>query len=300
MQRLARMPNSRDPADGRGPPRRCATTPTLTGGDQPIGSVRDLVAADRPARLYVPTGAPATGPLLVFFHGGGFMHGDLESARRGLPVPRRAVRRAGAGGRLPARPRAPVPGGVRRRGGGVRAGRSSTPTSSGTTRDRIGVGGDSAGGNLAAGVALEAARRGWPCRVQLLDLPGHRRPAARRGSAELFATGFYLTSAYMELADASYARQRRGPRRPAAVAGPRRRARTGLAPALVYTAGFDPLRDEGEAYADHLADAGVAGRADPVPGPDPRLLQHRRRRPHLDRGERRHGRGTRRMSIDGR
>src|SRR5688572_11156 len=42
----------------------------LTGGDQPIGSRRDLEVAGRPARLYVPSGAAATGPLVVYLHGG--------------------------------------------------------------------------------------------------------------------------------------------------------------------------------------------------------------------------------------
>ena len=52
----------------------------------------------------------------------------------------------------------------------------------GTSPELLGVGGDSAGGNLAAGVAIEAARRGWPCRVQLLVYPAtdaRRGPAAR-------------------------------------------------------------------------------------------------------------------------
>src|SRR3954451_23398387 len=47
-------------------------TAAHTAGDQPIGSVRSLRVAGLPARLYVPTGAPLTGPLLVFLHGGGF------------------------------------------------------------------------------------------------------------------------------------------------------------------------------------------------------------------------------------
>ncbi|MGA8246529.1 MAG: alpha/beta hydrolase fold domain-containing protein, partial [Nocardioides sp.] len=52
---------------------------TVVGGAQPIGAVRDLPVGERPGRLYVPTGAPATGPLLVFFHGGGWVYGDLDS-----------------------------------------------------------------------------------------------------------------------------------------------------------------------------------------------------------------------------
>jgi acetyl esterase len=124
----------------------------------------------------------------------------------------------------------------------------------GTTPDSVGVGGDSAGGNLATHVAIEAARQGLPCRVQLLVYPttdGRRQTR----SLELFGTGFYLTTDYMELANASYTASDGDlddPRlSPVAADLP-----PGLAPALVFTAGFDPLRDEGEAYARRLVDAG--------------------------------------------
>ena len=78
MQRLARLPGAETLplAEGREAVRRAAAH---TAGDQPIGQVRSLRVADLSARLYVPSGAPATGPLLVFFHGGGFFCGDPVS-----------------------------------------------------------------------------------------------------------------------------------------------------------------------------------------------------------------------------
>ncbi|MDX6372306.1 MAG: acetyl esterase, partial [Nocardioidaceae bacterium] len=78
LQRLARVPGAEELplAEGREVLR---LTSAHTAGDQPIGAVRSLQVADLPARLYVPEGAPPAGPLLVFFHGGGFWCGDLDS-----------------------------------------------------------------------------------------------------------------------------------------------------------------------------------------------------------------------------
>jgi len=226
----------------------------LTGGHQPIGSVRDLDAGGRPARLYVPTDATATGPLVVFFHGGGFMHGDLEShdAACRFLAERSGVRVLAVDYRLGPEHQFPAAhdDAVASYGWAI-----EHPHELGTTIDRIGVAGDSAGGNLAANVAIEAARRGWPCRVQLLIYPTTEAGRTTR-SAELFADGFYLTTAYMDLADRSYIGPGAEPHDPRLslvyVDVP-----AGLAPALVRTAGFDPLRDEGEAYAEHLEEAGV-------------------------------------------
>jgi acetyl esterase len=119
---------------------------------------------------------------------------------------------------------------------------------------RLGVGGDSAGGNLAAGVAIEAARRGWPCAVQLLVYPATQARRQTR-SLELFGEGFYLTRGFMARAEQTYCDgvPADEPRLSPLVA----ELPAGLAPALVYTAGFDPLRDEGEAYADRLRAAGA-------------------------------------------
>jgi acetyl esterase len=119
---------------------------------------------------------------------------------------------------------------------------------------RIGVGGDSAGGNLAAGVAAEAARRGWPCAVQLLIYPATLSRRDTR-SAELFGEGFYLTAAFMRRANELYARDT--PDDDPRLAPLHAELPAGLAPALLYTAGFDPLRDEGEAYGERLRAAGA-------------------------------------------
>jgi acetyl esterase len=216
--------------------------------------VRDLEVAGRPARLYVPTGAAATGPLLMYLHGGGFMHGDLEThdaacrfLAEGSGVRVLAIDyRLGPEHRFPAAYDDAL---------AAYAWTVEHAADLGGDPARLGVGGDSAGANLSAGVAIEAARRGWPCRVQLLVYPA--TDARRRTrSAELFATGFYLTGAYMDRADESYAASEADlddPRySPARADLP-----AGLAPALVFTAGFDPLRDEGEAFAQRLTESGA-------------------------------------------
>jgi acetyl esterase len=127
----------------------------------------------------------------------------------------------------------------------------------GVAPDRVAVGGDSAGGNLAAAVALAAAQDGLPLAFQLLVYPACENAARETRSSRIFAEGFYLTREFMAIGTESYtpdpadrADPRMSPLRAAIPAG--------LAPAYVATAGFDPLRDEGEAYAQRLADAGVA------------------------------------------
>jgi acetyl esterase len=117
------------------------------------------------------------------------------------------------------------------------------------------VGGDSAGGTLAATTAIVAAREGLPLARQLLIYPGTDLRGGTE-SRDLFGEGLFLTRRYMDLVKVAYAPD------PATWAMPEASplladVPAGLAPAYVVTAGFDPLRDEGEAYARKLADAGV-------------------------------------------
>ena len=175
----------------------------------PIGGVEALRAGGLPARLYRPS-AP-TGGLLVFFHGGGFVVGDLDThdapcrflaERAGVPSCSR---------RLPAGARAPVPGRGRRRAGGVRWARDHA-AELGADPARIAVGGDSAGGKLAA-VAGAAAREAAAAGLPAADLSRRRLGRGQRRSRDLFAEGFFLTSErwtwfYRE----HYLARRRGPR----------------------------------------------------------------------------------------
>jgi acetyl esterase len=252
LQRLARLPGAEElsVAEGR---QMLLRTASHTGGDQRVGSVRSLRVADRPARLYVPGGAREPGALLVFFHGGGFWCGDLDShdATCRFLAEQSFVRVLAVDYRLA--PEHPFPAAYDDALAAF-AWAVEHAVELGADPERLGVGGDSAGGNLAAGVAIEAARQGRPCAVQLLVYPVTQARRATR-SYELLGEGFYLTRGFMDRADRAYADgvPADDPRlSPLAAQLP-----AGLAPALVYTAGFDPLRDEGEAYAERLRESGA-------------------------------------------
>jgi acetyl esterase len=235
----------------------------LSPEPQPIGEIRRFAAprTDGEAirlRLYRPFGAVSSSilPGLVFFHGGGWVIGDLESHDS---MCRHLANGAGCvvvavDYRLA--PEHKFPAAVEDCWTATKW-VAAAGTALGIDSDRLAVGGDSAGGNLAAVVSLLARDRGG-CRLryQLLlyppvDLEG-RHPSHSR-----FADGYLLTRATMGWFCEQYLR------RPEDVtnwcASPLHAADfAGLPPAFVMTAGFDPLCDEGSAYAGRLREHGVA------------------------------------------
>jgi acetyl esterase len=255
MQKLAREPGPETlpVEEGR---RAVLRQSTMVGGAQPVGAVRDLPAGGRPARLYVPSGdrAQSPGPLLVFFHGGGWVYGDLDShdAPCRFLAERAGVRVLSIDYRLA--PEHPFPAAY---DDCLAAYRWVVDHAAelGADPGRLAVGGDSAGGCLAATTALAAAEDGLPVAAQMLIYPG----TDMRGGTEsraMFGDGFYLTTGFIDLARSLYVPDpstHDDPRVSPLVA----KVPDGLAPAYVVTAGFDPLRDEGEAYARKLAEAGV-------------------------------------------
>jgi acetyl esterase len=230
----------------------------LNGEAVQVAAVADRAVpgpgGDLRARVYTPRGAPPF-PIVVFFHGGGWVVGTLDTYDplcRALAAAVPAVV-VSVDYRLAPEHRWPA---------AVEDAYAATLWASrhaaelGGAQHRLAVAGDSAGGNLAAVVALGARDRGGPAiAFQLLVYPA-LDAAGDTGSWREHADGFYLTAAGMRwywdhyLGGADGAAPDASPLRAAFLGG--------LPPALVVTADHDVLRDEGEAYAARLREAGVA------------------------------------------
>ncbi|MSW84794.1 MAG: alpha/beta hydrolase fold domain-containing protein [Actinobacteria bacterium] len=266
--RLARLSGREDVttltvSEARERIRRSAAS--VAGAPLPLAAVEEhsVAGADGPlgARLYVPAeaGGPGSWPLLVFFHGGGWVVGDLDTHDalcRRLAVTSGA-RVLAVDYRLAPEHRFPAAADDAL---AAFLDVARDPDRFGADATRIAVGGDSAGGNLSAVVALEARTLGGPVPAfQLLIYPATDSVARDRPSQVFFDEGFFLTGSGM----AWYRGHYFGPQEPQLAPDPRASPLlapdlAGLAPAHIVTAGFDPLRDEGEAYAARLRDAGVA------------------------------------------
>lgn len=233
---------------------RFRRTSVLLAAPTPAHTRAELTVAGRPARAYAPLGAGRL-PGLVYLHGGGWVVGDLEShdavcadlaVRAGCRVVAVDYRRA---------PEHPFPAAV---DDALAAFLEVVARADalGLEPTRVGIGGDSAGGNLSAAVALLCRDRGGPApRVQALLYPSLDQTSAAP-SHTLFARGFLLTEDDIRWFRGHYLASpddARDPRASPLLAADLR----GVAPAVVVSAGFDPLRDEATAYAARLRAADV-------------------------------------------
>ena len=231
---------------------------SIQGRLTPVGAVKDLTiegaAGPLRARHYAPPQA-AGAPLLVYYHGGGFVLGDLDTHEEAC---RLLCRHAGqhvlsVDYRLA--PEHPFPAPLDDAVAAFRWG-AAHATELGADPARVAVGGDSAGGTLAAVVSLLTRGEAVRPMAQLLIYPATDRNTPRP-SHQLFDRRFFLTfedrnafyGHYLGESGASTDDPRISPLRAADLSG--------VPPALVVIAGFDILRDEGEAYAAALEAAGV-------------------------------------------
>lgn len=212
-------------------------------------------AGELATRVYTPAGFSSPGPLLVFFHGGGFMSGSLDSHDS---VCRTLADVAGAkvvsvDYRLA--PEQPFPAGVDDAMAAY-AEIASNAAAFDADPSRIAVGGDSAGGNLAAVVANDSRSSAHPApKFQLLIYPVTDL-SSEFESHDLFAKGFFLTRADLRDIEDKYTPDRADRSNPRA-SPLLNEDLDGSAPAFVATAVADPLRDEGELYVAKLREAGV-------------------------------------------
>lgn len=214
-------------------------------------------AGDIPARIYTPLTlrqSDGLSPCLVFFHGGGWVIGNLDShdvvcrtlADEGQLIVISVDYRLAPEHKFPAAVDDAI---------AATEWISSNARQLGVDASRLIVGGDSAGGNLAAVVALHAREAGLKLAGQVLIYPAtdfamtHPSHSEPETSALLTHTVIrWFRDHYLGASDGEH--WKASPARATLLSG--------LPPAFVLTAGADPLRDEGDEYAARLGDAGVA------------------------------------------
>jgi acetyl esterase len=236
---------------------------TFSGPRIEVGAVHDLTLDEDgeipvPARLYLP--APEPGgfdgppPVVVFFHGGGWVLGSVDSHDAVTRFLCRHARVAVLSVDYRLAPENPFPAAVEDAVHAVRWARRHGEEW-GYDGTRLAVAGDSAGGNLSAVACQQLRGTGAMPDLQVLVVPGTDF-SRRAPSRATYGDGFFLTEGEMDWYEDHYLgpdTDRSDPR-----ASPLRADDlSGLPPAYVVVAGFDPLRDEGEAYARALRDAGV-------------------------------------------
>jgi acetyl esterase len=232
----------------------------VTGPPRPMARVESVTipgpGGEMPARLYVALGTPSPPqPLLVYHHGGGWVVGDLDthdglcrflaehSGCRVLSVDYRLA------------PEHPFPAPLEDVVAAF-AWTHENATELGADPERIAVGGDSAGGNLSTALCLQQRDSGGPMPAMQLLLYPVTDVVGGQQSRDTYAEGFLLTRDDMEWFENHYIPDGIDDDEPRA-SMMRAPDVSGLPPAYVATAGFDPLRDEGEVYAERMREAGV-------------------------------------------
>ncbi|WP_233522544.1 alpha/beta hydrolase [Peribacillus glennii] len=209
-----------------------------------------------PVRIYTPEGSGPF-PVIVFFHGGGFVYGDLESHDSVCRSIVKASQHILVAVDYRLAPEHPFPAAPNDCYAAAKWVYDHAEELNGD-KARMSVAGDSAGGNLATVVSMMARDQGGPSIIkQVLLYPvTDRYEPGKYASYGENGSGYFLTTEAMGLFSKLYVQNDGLPNQhySAPINAP---DLSGLPPALVITAGLDPLRDEGELYAEKLREAGV-------------------------------------------
>lgn len=226
-----------------------------------IGSVTDIQipspAGGIPARIYAPKTTVDSSPVLVYFHGGGWVIGDLESHDALCREFCEAIDCIVVAVDYRLAPEHKFPAAVEDAWTAVQW-IAAHAAEFGGDASRLAVGGDSAGGNLTAVVTQKARDEGGPAIIFQLLLYPALDVLTENESRTQFETGYSLDRTLAEWFLAQYLDDIPTQAPDLRVSPGKAENLAGLPQALIITAGFDPLKDEGKAYADRLRDAGVA------------------------------------------
>ncbi len=239
----------------------------FVGAPEAVGAVRDIhvqgPAGPIGVRLYVPDSA-GPHPTVMFVHGGGWVLGSVELSDNLCRALCRAAGMLIASVEYRLAPEHPFPAGLDD-AYSVLGRLHTNPGEIDAIPGLLAVCGDSAGGNLAAAVALRARDSAGPdLALQCLIYPA-LDPTLGEDSYERLATGYGLTKEEMRHFWSLYLARAEDAANP--YASPLRATDLGgVAPALIVTAGYDPLLDEGERYGERLRAAGVRARTISYPG----------------------------------
>lgn len=208
-----------------------------------------------PCRAYRPESQDNSAPLIVYAHMGGGVIGDLETCHAFCGVLARIARTAVISVDYRLAPDHKFPAGLEDVLAAYRWARDNTARF-GAAAVPPAIGGDSMGGNFAAIIAQEMQRTGEPQpALQLLIYPAVD-VASETPSMTTYADAYPLTKATMDWFMGHYMGPDANPADPR-LSPDKTENLAGLAPAVVATAGFDPLVDQGQAYAQRLQAAGV-------------------------------------------
>lgn len=206
-------------------------------------------------RIYTPDGADDVTGALVYYHGGGWVVGDLDTHDKTCRIlaERSNIRIVSVDYRLAPEHKFPA---APEDGYAALVWVCENAVELGINANKIGVGGDSAGGNIAAAVALMARDRAGPAlAVQLLIYPALQYKS-ETGSTKELAEGYGLETRDMIWFYDHYVSVETDTSNPY-LSPLMTQDFSGLPPAVISVAGFDPLHDEGEEFAMHLREAGV-------------------------------------------